>query len=358
MPGWTGDDQSAALGAFRRSCKRLSAQPESHRKVAGSLVLRGADWKAPCAAAAPLIDPTPADARAFFETWFRPFAARGPDGPEGLFTGYFEMELAGARAPDKRFRVPLYRLPDDHVTVDLGSFDPALKGRRFVGRVNGRRLIPYHTRGAIQNGALKGRALEMLWLDHAVDLYMLQIQGSGRVRLPDGSELRVGFAGHNGHDYASIGRALIERGELAKGKVDWPAIRGWIDRNPDKAQALFAANPRYIFFRLINGLPPDAGPPGAQGVPLTPGRSLAVDTRHVPLGLPLWLDTVWPNEPDRPLRRLVVAQDVGGAIKGEVRGDFFWGTGAAALAKAGKMKSRGRYYLLLPKAAAERRAGS
>lgn len=358
LPGWSADDQAAALAAFRRSCARLIGQPDERRTQAGSLILLGADWKAPCAAAASLRDASPGDARAFFEAWFQAFAAHGPKGDDGLFTGYFEMEIAGAREPRDGFRTALYRLPDDHVSVDLGAFDPALKGRRVVGRVNGHRLVPYHTRGAIQNGALNGRALEMLWLENPVDLYMLQIQGAGRVRLRDGSMLRVGFAGDNGHDYASIGRELIRRGELPKGGVTWPAIRDWIDRNPEKAPTLFAANPRYIFFRIINGLPADAGPVGAQGVPLTAGRSLAIDNRHVPLGLPVWLDTVWPNEPGRPLRRLVVAQDTGSAIKGEVRGDVFWGTGADALALAGRMKSRGRYYLLLPKSAAGRRAGS
>jgi len=358
LPGWREDDPVAALAAFRRSCARLARQDDGRRTVAGTLVLKGSDWKAPCAAAEPLADPAPDRARAFFETWFRPYAARGPNGEEGLFTGYFEMEINGAKAPDAHFRTPLYRLPKDQVTVNLGAFDPTLKGRRIVGRLDGAKLVPYHTRGDIQNGALNGRALEMLWLENPVDLFMLHVQGSGRIRLPDGSVLRVGFAGHNGHGYASIGRELIRRGELKKGAVTWPAIHDWVMHHPDKAPELFAANPRYIFFRIIDGLPGDAGPPGAQGVPLTAGRSLAVDTRHVPLGLPVWLDTVWPNEPERPLRRLMVAQDTGSAIKGEVRGDFFWGTGAAALAQAGKMKSRGRYFLLLPKAAAARRAGS
>jgi len=358
LPGWREDNPVAALTAFRRSCVRLARQDDGRQTVAGTLVLEGSDWKAPCADAEPLADPAPHRARAFFETWFRPYAARGPNGEEGLFTGYFEMEINGAKEPDGRFHTPLYRLPKDQVTVNLGVFDPALNGRRIVGRLDGAKLVPYHTRGEIQNGALNGRALEMLWLENPVDLYMLHVQGSGRVRLPDGSVLRVGFAGHNGHGYASIGRELIRRGELQPGTVTWPAIHDWVMHNPDKAPKLFAANPRYIFFRIIDDLPGEAGPPGAQGVPLTAGRSLAVDVRYVPLGLPVWLDTVWPNEPERPLRRLMVAQDTGGAIKGEVRGDFFWGTGASALAQAGKMKSRGRYFLLLPKTAAARRAGS
>ena len=197
----------------------------------------------------------------------------------------------------------------------------------------------------------------MLWIDDPVDVFMLHVQGSGRVVLPDKRVVRVGFAGHNGLPYESIGRALIDQGELQPGKASWPEIRDWIQRNPAKAAALFALNPRFIFFRFIEGVPSEAGPIGAQGVPLTPGRSLAVDRRYVPLGLPVWLDTTWPSE-QRPLQRLLIAQDAGNAIKGVVRGDYFWGYGADALAFAGKMKSRGRYYLLVPAAAAARLAQS
>jgi membrane-bound lytic murein transglycosylase A len=176
--------------------------------------------------------------------------------------------------------------------------------------------------------------------------------------LPDGTVVRVGFAGHNGRAYESIGRRLIELGELQPGKASWEDIRNWVHHHPKKAQTLFAHNPRYIFFRFVEGIPPDAGPIGAEGVPLTPGRSMAVDRRFIPLGVPLWLDTTWPSQPDRPLQRLMVAQDAGGAIKGVVRGDFFWGFGEEALEEAGRMKSKGRYYLLIPASAAERLIGS
>jgi membrane-bound lytic murein transglycosylase A len=359
LPGWTEDDPRAALAAFLRSCAMLTAprptaNGQNNAELPGGLTLTPADWEAPCTEAVTL-STAPGDAvRTFFERSFRPFAAAGPDGAEGLFTGYFEIELLGARLKSVQFPVPLYRLPQDHVQADLGVFDPDLKGKRIVGRVEQGRFIPYFSRGDIERGALTGRGLEMLWVNDPVDVFMLHVQGSGRVVLRDGSIVRVGFAGHNGRPYESIGRTLIEKGELQPGKASWEDIRDWIRRNPAKAQDLFAANPRFIFFRVIEGVPPEAGPIGAQGVPLTPGRSMAVDRRYIPLGVPLWLDTTWPSAPDRPLRRLMVAQDAGGAIQGVVRGDFFWGFGSEALAEAGKMKSRGRYYLLIPAAAAAR----
>lgn len=358
LPGWTDDDPRGALTAFLRSCPALTqGKGNAHSGTPaqqGGLKLTPADWQAPCDEAAGLTEGSGDQVRAFFERSFRPFAATGKDGPDGLFTGYFEIELLGARTQTPSFPVPLYRLPPDHVQADLGAFDPELRGRRVVGRVENGRFIPYHTRGDIEAGALNGRGLEMLWINDPVDVFMLHVQGSGRVVLQDGEVVRVGFAGHNGRAYESIGRTLIERGELKPGKADWEDIRTWIRRNPDKAAALFAVNPRFIFFRTIEGIPDEAGPIGAEGVPLTPGRSLAVDRRFIPLGVPMWLDTTWPSQPDRPLRRLMVAQDAGGAIKGVVRGDFFWGYGDEALAEAGRMKSTGRYYLLIPTAAAER----
>ncbi len=366
LPGWGDDDPRAALEAFLRSCTKLTrddaapngqARPVSNHgnaELPGGITLTAADWQAPCAEAATLTSAPAGEVRAFFERRFRPFAASGKDGEEGLFTGYFEIELLGARQKSARFPVPLYRLPADHVQADLGVFDPALKGHRIVGRVEQGRLVPYFSRGEIEKGALTGRGLEMLWINDPVDAFMLHVQGSGRVVLQDGTVVRVGFAGHNGRAYESIGKKLIAAGELQPGKASWEDIRDWIRRNPDKAHALFAGNPRYIFFRFIEGIPADAGPIGAEGVPLTPGRSMAVDRRFIPLGVPLWLDTTWPSQPDKPLRRLMVAQDAGGAIQGVVRGDFFWGFGEEALEEAGRMKSKGRYYLLIPASVAER----
>ena len=212
------------------------------------------------------------------------------------------------------------------------------------------RLVPYPDREKIESGALTGKGLELLWIDDPVDVFLLQVQGSGRVILPDGNVVQVGFAAHNGRSYHSIGRWLIDQGELQAHEASWDGIRGWIEKHPDRASELFAYNPRFIFFRVLEG----PGPIGAEGVALTPERSMAVDTRFIPLGMPLWLDTVRPGGSTEPMQRLMVAQDKGGAIKGVVRGDFFWGYGDDALAQAGRMKSSGRYFLLLPNPLADR----
>ncbi|MBI11264.1 MAG: murein transglycosylase [Rhodospirillaceae bacterium] len=347
LAGWRDDQHSIALEAFRRSCAKplISKAP---------IVVLRSDWSLPCAATANIPRDDDTAARSFFETWFTPFSVSASAGTDGLFTGYFEAELRGSRQKDDRYRYPIYRLPDDHVSVDLGRFDRSLEGRHVVGQIDDGILRPYHTRRAIDSGALSQRGLELLWLDNVIDAFVLHVQGSGRVILPDGTVVRVGFAGHNGLAYRSIGRALIQRGALKRGKANWGDIRRWIEANPTDAMALLAVNRRYIFFRELKG----EGPIGGAGVALTPRRSLAVDRRLLPYGAPVWLDTSWPNDPERPLRRLMVAQDTGAAIRGAVRGDFFWGYGPKALAFAGKMKSRGRYYLLLPRDAAKRRVGS
>ena len=347
LPDWQKDRHGRALTAFRQSC----GKPRASRVP---IVIVQSDWFAPCAAAAKITDDNDAAARKFFETWFTPFAVSGRSGTDGLFTGYFEAELRGARRMDLRYKHPIYRLPGDHVAVNLGRFDQKLTGRHIVGRVEEGKLRPYHHRGNIDEGVLAKRGLELLWIDDAIDAFVLHVQGSGRVILPDGSVVRVGFAGHNGLPYRSIGRSLIDRGELQRGEANWDDIRGWIEANPDEAATLLAVNRRYIFFRELKG----GGPIGGAGVVLTPRRSLAVDRRLLPYGAPVWLDSSWPNNPDRPLRRLMVAQDTGAAIRGAVRGDFFWGYGPKALAFAGKMKSRGRYFLLLPRKAVARRVGS
>lgn len=354
LPGWAEDRHAEAIPALLRSCDAILRAPPDRplgpSPVGGTM----RDFVPICTAAAALPAGDDVAARDFFASWFQPFLVAGSNKRDGLFTGYFEIEVRGATKPDVAYNVPVYRKPDDHVTVDLGDFDPSLAGRSVVGRVDGDRLRPYFERGDIQAGILNGRGLELVWLDDPLDTFMLHVQGSGRVTLPDGRTTRIGYDAHNGHPYRSIGSELITRGELDRHKASWPNIRAWMEHNPSKAKKLLAANPRYIFFREI----PGDGPIGAQGAVLTPGRSLAVDISFIPLGAPLWLDTTWPGEEERPLRRVMIAQDTGSAIKGPVRGDFFWGTGDAALAFAGRMKQRGRYYLLLPNGAAGRMAGS
>jgi membrane-bound lytic murein transglycosylase A len=337
LPGWKQDDLSAALSAFLRSCSRLQSE---------------ADWSPVCEAAAQV----PAGgARAFFEASFQPFAVSAGNNPEGLFTGYYEPLLQGSRKRTDRYRVPLYIRPPDLVMVDLGDFREEPKGQRIAGRVEEGDLVPYPDRKAIEEGALSGRELELVWVDDPVDAFFLQIQGSGRVRLDDGTEMRVGYAAQNGHPYFAIGKDLVERGAMSREEVSMQSIRRWLEQNPDLADDVMARNASYVFFEELKGRLKEDGPLGAQGVPLTPGRSLAVDLKHWSLGVPIWLDTRAPSpqegEPDRPLRRLMIAQDTGGAIRGVIRGDVFWGHGEEAAEVAGRMKHPGKMWVLLPRAA-------
>jgi membrane-bound lytic murein transglycosylase A len=350
LPGWDADSLAEALPALRRSCARLLGQPGDRWVGPNGLAGTVQDWRSPCVALEPVAGGDDAALRAVLEAEFAPFAVAGPDTAQGLFTGYYEAELRGAPRPDGVYRWPLFKLPEDLITVELDLFRADLQGERIYGRVRDGRLIPYHSRAEIDDGALASRGLELLWVDDPVDAFFLHVQGSGRVALPDGSTMRVGFAGSNGRTFFAIGRALINEGKVPRNRASMQEIRTWLRGNPQKAAAMMQRNPRYIFFRRIEG----EGPIGAQGVALTPGRSLAVDPAFLPLGAPLWLDTTWPAS-DRTLRRLMVAQDSGSAIKGPVRGDFFWGAGEPALAQAGRMKQRGAYYLLLPKIVAERR---
>jgi membrane-bound lytic murein transglycosylase A len=341
LPGWQQDDQGAALAAFDQSCALIllaKQRPDTALGVAGTT----ADWQGPCAAAAAIDRADPAAPRQFFEAWFNPYKAGNNGRPQGLFTGYYEPELRGARQPGGAYTTPLLRRPPDLVTVDLGQFRPDWRGERIAGHAVNGRLVPVESRAQIEHGALDRQHLAFLWVDDPVDAFFLQIQGSGRVRLPDGTMVQVGYDGQNGKPYVPIGRLLLERGVLTRDNVSMQAIRDWIKANPEAGAALMDENPSYVFFREIIG----DGPLGAQGVPLTAERSLAVDRDFVPLGVPVWLDADLGGE---KLQRLMVAQDTGGAIRGPVRGDVFWGFGPAAAAGAGTMKAVGEYYLLLPK---------
>ena len=334
LPGWQDGRPEGGLLAFRKGCVRLVVSPQGEKK-----------WGRVCAQAATVPEGDASAARLFFERAFTPHRVLGHGKAEGLFTGYYEAELRGARKRDAHYRFPVYSRPGDLVMVDIGRFREEHRGQTLAGRVQDGRLLPYATRAEIAAGVLAGKGLELLWADDPVDVFFLHIQGSGRVRMQDGSVLRLGYAGKNGHRYRSIGRELIARGEISKEGVSMPALRAWLAAHPEKIPDLLAHNPSFVFFRILER----DGPIGSLGVALTPGRSLAVDRAFLPLGAPLWLDSVEPLDPEKPLRRLVVAQDTGGAIKGPVRGDLFWGFGAEAERQAGSMKVSGKYYLLLPK---------
>jgi len=322
LPGWNDDHLAEALPALRRSCDRLSELP-SDRSIGedGSGGLAG-DWMGPCGALRWLASDDEKAIRAFLQSWFEVAQIGNGHGDDGRFTGYFEPELRGARHPSARFCVPLLGRPPGQ---------PANPGPQSAP-----------TRAQIEAGALAGKAPVLVWVDDAVDAHILQIQGSGRVTLEDGSVLRLGFAGSNGLPFVALGKILKDRGKITASTM--PVVRAWLKAHPAEAPTLMAENPRYVFFRLM---PPSAeGPVGALGVPLTPGRSLAVDPHFIPLGAPLWLDSLDPD--GVKLQRLVVAQDSGNAITGAVRGDLFWGAGEIAFDKAGRMNSRGGYYLLRP----------
>lgn len=327
LPGWPSDQHVAALAALQRSCvKTLAGRPEQW--LGGNeLFGRVAHWQQICDAAY-RVAPNDQSARRFFEENFRPYRALNGPGDLGLFTGYYEPVLRGSWRRGRPYTVPIYRAPAE------------------AALVNGR-AAPLPSRAQIEAGALAGRGLELLWVDDPIDAFFLHIQGSGQVEMADGSRVRVGFAGKNGHAYFPIGAELVRRGEVPQQQMSMQAIRSWLAAHPREAPGLMALNGSYVFFRLIDG----EGPIGAQGVPLSPGRSMAVDPAFVPYGVPLWIDTTDPIATGAALRRLVVAQDTGGAIKGPIRGDLFWGSGEEAGAVAGAMRQQGRWFLLLPKAA-------
>ena len=353
LPGWEADAVAEVAVLVESGTRRILSSADDKAIGPEALGGRAADWRPICADLERLAVTDDISARLFFETWFTPFLVSDDGDAEGLFTGYYEAELRGDTKPNGRYRFPLYTRPPDLVSVNLGDFRADLEGERIIGRVDESRLVPYFSRAEIENGALSGRNLELLWADDPVDVFFLHVQGSGRVRLPDGRMKRVGFAASNGLPFYAIGRAMIQEKVLDRRDVSMQSIRDWLRDNPDKAQSLMHRNGRFIFFREIRG----EGPIGAQGVPLTAGRSLAVDPAHLPLGAPVFLDTTWPAS-ERSLQRLLIAQDTGSAIKGPVRGDFFWGSGEPALAEAGRMKQKGRYFLFLPKSVAARRAAA
>lgn len=357
LPGWSKGKQAGAIVPLTRSCEKLSTQPADRPVGKGSiagLAGRIADWRAACAALRRLRPDDDKAAKVFFERQFTPFRVRAGTAEKGVFTGYYEAEIRASRVRRGPYTVPIYGPPPDLTARKLGRISASLAGQRVSGRIENGRLVPYFSRAEIEAGPVAKNWPVLLWTDDPVDLFVTHVQGSAIVRLDDGATTRIGYAADNGMTFVAIGRLMLERKIIAPSDASMQGIRAWLKANPGRAQLLMRENPRYIFFREIDG----AGPVGAQGVPLSPGRSLAVDPRYIPFGAPLWLVTSWPGRADRPLRRLMVAQDRGNAIKGAVRGDFFWGSGEAALEQAGRMKQRGEYYLLLPRAVADRLAAA
>lgn len=289
-----------------------------------------------------------AQARHFFEAWFRPVFFYQDKPVEGLFTGYYSPLLKGSPVKTEAFSVPIYGLPSDMLTVNLGLFFPELAHRKVVGRVQGRQLIPYYTREEINKGAISKKAPVLVWIGNRIDRLFLEIQGSGAVELPDGKLIYLGYEGENGAAYTSVAQVLIDQGVMTRHNASMQAIRKYLEAHPDQMDSVLHQNKSFVFFRNLGQ---DAAY-GAQGVILTPGYSLAVDRKWIPLGTPIWLSTTRPDkhaDSKKPLRRLMIAQDTGGAIRGPVRGDVYWGAGKKATFIAGHMKNKGYYWLLLPK---------
>jgi membrane-bound lytic murein transglycosylase A len=332
IEGWRSDTVQDAWSAFLNSCRAIGQRPE---------------WSRVCVDASFAVD-----GRAFFQTRFTPYRivqSEGLHGADdtGLITGYYEPVLRGARKPSATYPIALYAPPEDLLTIDLGDLHPQIKGKRVRGRVQGKKVVPYYTRAEIAaQPLLKGK--EVVWVENAIDAFFLEVQGSGRVQLTDGSTIRVAYADQNGHPYRSIGRHLVDLGEMTLDQASAQEIRRWVAANPARRQEVLNVNPSVVFFREERIDDPSIGPKGALGVPLTAGRSLAVDPQFVPLGAPVFLATTHPNS-TVPLQRLVMAQDTGGAIRGINRGDLYWGTGPAAGESAGRMKQQGRMWLLWPR---------
>ena len=350
LDGWQSDDMRGSVRAFQRSCRAMVRRSDDRGVGPDARMGTIGQWRGACETALALDADTlrKDDARAFFQSDFTPYLVGNGKTSEGLFTGYYEPELRGNLTRDGKYQTAIYLKPDDMVSVDLGEFSDELKGKKLVGRLSGSSLKPYYDRAEIEGGALSGRDLEMVWVDDAVDAFFLQIQGSGRVVLPDDSVLRIGYAATNGQAYYAIGRELIERGALTRETVSLQTIRKWLHDNPDEADAVMNTNASFVFFQPLK-TDPDAGPLGSQGVALEPGRSLAVDRRFHAMGVPVWLETSDPMNADRTFHRLMVAQDTGGAIRGPVRGDIFFGPGEDAALFAGHMNRTGQKFILLPK---------
>ena len=332
LPEWQNHSLLPAWYTFLKSCKPLQQKP---------------DWRAICDRALRLMCPDEDTIRQFLETNFTPQQVTDKDGNDiGLITGYYEPLLKGSRKPSGQFRYPIYTQPSNLLKIDLGISPSEGKLPPDRGRLEGRKVVPYYTRAEIENNRKLLRNHAFLWVEDKVELFFLQIQGSGRIMLDNGEVVKIGFADHNGYPYRSIGKLLIEQGELNPQQASMQHIKQWARKNPHKLDSLLQKNARFIFFRE---LPANlSGPIGALGVPLTAGRSIAIDPESIPLGALVYLSTTWPNT-EKPLNRLMVAQDTGNAIKGEVRADFFWGHGEEAALQAGKMKQSARMWVLLPK---------
>lgn len=351
LPRWRDSDPRPALAAFARSCAVLVNKPPS--AAMGGIGYAGmvSDWLPACRAL-PHSQASAARARRFFESWAVPVAVSAGDELDGTFTGYYEPEIHASRTAHGAFETPVYATPDNLLTVDLGQFRDDLAGQHITGCANGHKLLRCPSRGQIDANGMK-QAKVLFYADDPISVFFLHIQGSGRVRLDDGSVERVAYDAQNGEAYTPIGRTLIAEGALPADGMSMQVLRRWLSEHPNDAHRVMETDKSFIFFREAPIGDDTLGSNGSEGVPLTPGASLAVDMRIHPLGAPIFVAAMRPDaqlgKSDHDFDQLMVAQDSGGAIKGAVRGDVFWGFGPDAEAIAGRMKSSGKLYVLLPK---------
>jgi membrane-bound lytic murein transglycosylase A len=332
LPGWQGATLAPSLRAFLAGCVR----PVVHAKV--------------CEQARAVPQDDEAAARSFFESAFVPYSLVSSDtGDTGLVTGYYEPIIEGARSRGGVNRYPIFGVPDDLLVVDLAAVNPDVRNLRLRGRIDGRRIVPYYSRAEIDSKGDALRAPVLGWTSDPIALFFMQIQGSGQLKLQSGERVRLGYADQNGHPFRSLGRWLVERGELKLEDASMQGIKAWAAANPARLKEALNQNPSYVFFRELPAASGALeGPVGALGIPLSAGYSVAVDRRFIPLGSPVWLATTYPLSEDK-LERLVAAHDTGGAIRGVVRADFYWGGGPEAGNRAGRMRQQGKMWLLWPR---------
>ena len=344
LKGFDDDDMLGAYKAFQRSCEAVAAKKGEFLDDS-EIKIKREDFLKICSSAKYVL---PSKFKDFIKANFVPMQVNYQGKTQGKFTAYYEAALNASNMRDNTYKYPIYGVPYDLVTVNLKDFDETLPSKKIIGRVEDGKLVPYYSRGEIAKNGLNAPVI--LWADSDIDIYIMQIQGSAVAHLPDGKDIRIAFAESNGRPFKGIGSILLGKGLLEPGKASMGSIKKWLMENPGLAAANMNENQRYIFHRLGN----PEGPVGALGVPLTAGRSLAVDRTYIPLGALLWLETEKPD--GSALNKLVTAQDIGSAIKGAIRGDYFWGSGGdEVLEEAGKMNSEGQYFILVPKEQGERK---
>ncbi len=348
LPGWESTQALASLRTFQRSCRYVLKQNPNRSMGNRWFELQAKDWQPVCTAATALKTESETVAKQFFETWFQPMEFTKKKALTGLFTGYYLPAISASLTKSKDYPVPIYGVPSNLIQINLNDFDPKLPARQLLGRLNNNRMLPFYSREEIDQGAIADTAPVIAYAANPIDRLLIEIQGSAILNLTDGTQRSLGYAAKNGLPYTAIGRVLIERHILPAKKVSIQSIRAYLESHPEEQADIIHKNRSFVFFQILE----NKGAIGTQGTHLTQGYSLAVDPDWVPLGTPVWLSTTYPDphsDAQHPLHRLMIAQDTGGAIRGTVRGDVYWGNGNDAAAIAGKMKSTGRYWLLVPK---------